>query len=224
MQPDITICRGDSNPVTDAVLAAFDAPAELPPEILAMPGMSGRSYRRFINTLMARLPSYMEIGSWAGSTLCSALYRNHITALAIDDWSEFEGPAEVFFRRMSACKGRSKVSFLERDYRTIDYARLASCFDPFAVYLYDGPHSGFCQYQGIVQVQPMLAPCYVQIVDDWNHPHIREATMTAIHNIGLRVNLSIAVRTTMDDTHASGPVRQDSEWHNGVFIAVVEKA
>lgn len=226
MQPEVTIRPSDiSNSVTKAVLAAFYCQTtKLPPEILTLPGMSGQSYRRFINNLMATLPSYMEVGSWVGSTLCSAIHGNNVTALAIDDWSEFDGPSWVFLRHLSACKGKARVSFIERDCRKIDYGKLAASFEPFAVYLFDGPHDWWDQYHGIIRAQPMLAPCYVQIVDDWNFARVRQATRKAISDLNSRVALSIEVRTTLNDEHAPEPTQERSDWHNGVFIAVVEKA
>ena len=35
-------------------------------------------------------PKYLEIGSWAGSTVCSAIYGNKVKALCIDNWLKFD--------------------------------------------------------------------------------------------------------------------------------------
>lgn len=229
MQPEI-ICQTLSArypKMCDAVMTAFglavDGQSKLPPEVLAMPGMSGRRYRHFVNNLVAEVPSYMEIGTWAGSTLCSAVYGNEATALAVDNWSGFGGPAEHFFRYLAQFKGSSRVSFLDRDFHKIDYGKLASTFDPFSVYLFDGPHDWDSQYIGLTRVQPMLARHYVQIVDDWNFSDVRTATMKAIDDLGLQINLRIEVRTTLNDEHAPEPIGENSDWHNGVFIAVLSR-
>src|SRR5271156_5203500 len=68
------------------------------PNLLEIEGMSGRKYRIFINNLVknVRNPRYLEIGTWAGSTLCSAINGNDVTAVAIDNWSEFGGPKDRF--------------------------------------------------------------------------------------------------------------------------------
>ena len=75
-------------------------------DILNMEGMSGKKYRIFINNLIENIadPRYLEIGVWLGSTLCSAIYDNNVKALAIDNWSEFDG-AETFFANISRFKG-----------------------------------------------------------------------------------------------------------------------
>ena len=38
---------------------------------------------------------FLEIGCWAGSTACSALYGNTVKTLCIDDWSQFSDPKTI---------------------------------------------------------------------------------------------------------------------------------
>jgi hypothetical protein len=197
---------------------------KLVPEILAMPGMSGRKYRSFINNLVERFPAprYLEVGSWAGSTLCSAIHGNDVEAVAIDNWSQFGGPCDSFLRHLSLFKGAARVSFLEKDFREIDYAHLGSCFGRFNIYLFDGPHSFDDQYDGLVVAQPALEQVYVQIVDDWNWADVRNGTMKAITDRGLNIDFMCEIRTTFDNSHAQ-PSRQESDWHNGYFIGVLSR-
>ena len=56
---------------------------KLPNEIKFMSGMSGKKYRYLINNFIsiAENPKYLEIGCWAGSTVCSAIYGNKVKAL-----------------------------------------------------------------------------------------------------------------------------------------------
>ena len=79
---------------TDAALAAAVRRTDLTHHngIYAVDGMSGLKYRYFINTLVGAVPNarYLEIGSWAGSTLCAAIHGNKVTAVAVDDWSQFD--------------------------------------------------------------------------------------------------------------------------------------
>ena len=90
-----------------------------------MEGLSGRRYRAFINNLIGALPGprYLEIGTWARSTLCSAIFGNKVEAVAIDNWSLFGRPFGRFFANLAAFKGSANVSFLERDFRQINYAQ-----------------------------------------------------------------------------------------------------
>ena len=55
-----------------------------------MEGLSGRKYRSLINNLVEKIekPSYLEIGSWLGSTACSAAFKNDFKITCIDNWSQ----------------------------------------------------------------------------------------------------------------------------------------
>src|ERR1035438_3796250 len=88
-----------------------------------------------------------------------------------------------FLTSVAAFKGSARVSFLERDFRKVDYAGLCSVFGTFNVYLFDGPHEFEDQYDGIMCAQPIVDPCYVQIVDDWNWPDVRGGTLKAITDL-----------------------------------------
>lgn len=183
-------------------------------EILSMSGMSGRKYRRLINRLisLSRAPRYLEIGSWAGSTACSALYGNRVEVTCIDNWSEFGGPKDVFLSNIRAASNPGVAfSFIESDYRKVDFGKLG----PFDVYLFDGPHSLQDQYDGVRLAQPALADTFVMIVDDWNWEQVRSGTFAAIADEKLRLHLSVEIRTARDNS---------PDWHNGYFICVCSKA
>ncbi|MCF8532028.1 MAG: hypothetical protein K9G48_03410 [Reyranella sp.] len=190
-----------------------------------MQGLSGRRYRAFINNLIDALPRprYLEIGAWAGSTLCSAIFGNKVEAVAIDNWSQFGGPFGRFYTNLAAFKGSARVSFVERDFRQIDYASLGTIFGPFTVYLFDGPHEFQDQYDGLRCVQPALDRCYVQIVDDWNWHDVRAGTAKAIEDLGLQTEFKIEIRTTLNDEHAPQPAGENSDWHNGYCISVLSR-
>ena len=91
-----------SGNLASMVKRAFDqaiaGTTKLPPEVMAIRGMSGKKYRTFINALVESLenPKYLEVGSWMGSTLCSAIHGNDVEAVAIDNWSQFGGPSDDF--------------------------------------------------------------------------------------------------------------------------------
>lgn len=198
-------------------------PGNLHPDIMKMPGYSGREYRVFINRLLKwpqrRDPvRYLEVGAWQGSTLCSALYENHVAATVIDNWSEFGGPKEQFHANLARWKGEADVRVLEQDFRTVDFASLGE----HEVYLFDGPHEAQDQYDGIALALPALTDEFVLIVDDWNWRRVRHGTDLARRKLGLKIDYAVEVRTTNDDTHPPvwGP---DSDWHNGCFIAVCRK-
>ena len=200
---------------------AITLDGKLSEEVLAITGMSGRKYRYFINNLIESLdsPKYLEVGVWAGSTLCSAIYGNRVTATAIDNWSEYGGPSERFFSNLARFKGpEAKVSFLERDFRQADFRSLGVN----DIYLFDGPHSEADHFDGLALAQPALADEFVLIIDDWNWATVRNGTFRAIRELNIRINFVAEIRTTLDGSHPQN-AGEASDWHNGYFIAACSK-
>ena len=207
--------------IKSALTLAMQGSSKLDPRILEIPGMSGRRYRMFINNLVSSFPDvhYLEIGSWAGSTLCSAINSNSIRASAIDNWSEFGGPKDKFLANLQQFKtSRAYVNFIEMDFRQVDYSSLG----PFNVYLFDGPHSKEDQYDGLRLALCALADLFVLIVDDWNWIQVREGTKEAVVKCGLTEHYSVELRTTLDDSHAELH-GENGDWHNGYYIALLSK-
>ena len=193
-------------------------------DILDLEGMSGKRYRLFVNALIAGLRDarYLEIGVWAGSTFCSAIYQNSLRAVAIDNWSGFGGPRETFFSNLARFQGKSaSIEIIETDFRQVDFAQLGQ----FNVYFYDGPHQERDQFDGLRLALPAMDERFVFIVDDWNWPAVRSGTLGAIEQLHLALEFSISVRTTLDGSHPShsGFDAKTTDWHNGYFFAVLKK-
>ncbi|MDX2221191.1 MAG: class I SAM-dependent methyltransferase [Rhodospirillaceae bacterium] len=187
----------------------------------AIDGMSGKKYRHFINALIRSLDDarYLEVGSWAGSTLCSAIHHNAVRAVAIDNWSEFGGPKDVFQAHLKLfATPAAKVTFIESDFRTVNYRDIGA----FNVYLFDGPHEAKDQYDGLALALPALDNQFVFIVDDWNWERVRAGTTSAIKKCGLQVLYAAEIKTTADNTHPLFAGKH-SDWHNGYFISVLAK-
>src|SRR5271166_2249635 len=193
-----------AHPLVEAVRRAFkDALSgrhPMDPDVLTIAGMSGRRYRIFVNALIRSLPDarYLEVGSWAGSTLCSAINGNDVTALAIDNWSEFGGPKDKFLANLDRFRtDGARVKFVESDFRDVDFSAIGA----FNVYLFDGPHERRDQYDGIMLPQPALDDEFVLIIDDWNWERVRAGTLEAIERVNLDVLYGLEIRSTLDDSH-----------------------
>ena len=109
---------------------------KLPEELLKLHGMSGKKYRIFVNNLVECVPNarYLEVGSWAGSTLCSAIYGNTVKATAIDNWSEFGGPSNKFFSNLGQfISSSNSVSVITSDFRKVSYQSIGT----HNIYLFD---------------------------------------------------------------------------------------
>ena len=81
--------------IKDSLMDSLSLKRKITEDILKMDGLSGRKYRSLINSLINKVknPSYLEIGSWLGSTACSAAFKNKLTITCIDNWSQ------VFFEK-----------------------------------------------------------------------------------------------------------------------------
>jgi hypothetical protein len=219
--PAARLVQAVRHALRDAVLAEFERDRG----IYAIDGMSGARYRHFINGLLRRLgpTSYLEVGSWMGSTLCSAIHGNAVRALAIDNWSQFGGPRDSFVANVHAFRPEaSSVDMIEGDFRAVDYASLPQRWPAFEVYLFDGPHAEADQYDGLALALPALADSFVFICDDWNWQPVRAGTARAVADAGLEILAWHEIRTSLDESHGQ-PVGKASDWHNGYCISVLRK-
>ena len=95
--------------IKDSLMDSLSLKRRITEDILKMDGLSGRKYRSLINSLINKVknPSYLEIGSWLGSTACSAAFKNKLTITCIDNWSQvfFE---KKFLNRINIVKGSNK--------------------------------------------------------------------------------------------------------------------
>lgn len=191
--------------------------------VLDMTGMSGACYRMFINNLVRMTPNarYLEVGSWAGSTACSAMDRNILKATCIDNWSQFGGPKDVFLNNTSIVRTPyTDFNFIESDFRSVNIEELGR----YNIYLFDGPHERQDQYDGLYLYDRALDDEIYFIVDDWNWDPVRRGTLDAIKMAGFAIDYAIEIRTTLDETHVSeGAAGQNGDWHNGYFLSKLSR-
>jgi hypothetical protein len=178
-------------------------------EILSMPGMSGPKTRHFYNNLCSMNDArYLEIGTWKGSSICSAMCNNKMTCVAIDNWSEFGGPKKDFLKNFNKYKGENNATFIEKNCWDIDVTTLAN----FNIYMYDGNHTETSHYQALNHYLPCLDNEFIYLVDDWNHPPVREGTLKSIKDNKLKILYQKEIFTS-----SNNPI---NDWHNGISIFV----
>ena len=180
-------------------------------------GMSGQAYRGFINSLIANLenPTYLEIGIYRGSTLCSAMYRNRIRAIAIDNWSEFSGPIKNSLKNIMRFVGKSQsLSVIDSNFREFDFQFLMNSVD---LYFFDGPHSETDHYEGARVLSKIAKTSVIFIVDDWNWEAVRRGTIAGITDSNFQISYQTEVFTSGRNFF------RYSRWHNGYTILVLER-
>ncbi len=191
--------------------------SKLSPEILALEGMSSTKVRSLLNNLCS-LPdtSYLEIGVWKGSTFVSALYGNEGAlrqAVAIDNWSEFGGPAAQFeqncrsFLQKVPHRAYSADSFKINPHEIVDR--------PINIYFYDGAHDAHSQELALTHYYGVCDDLFILIVDDWNHLPAQEGTRNAFQKLGCEV---------LYETYLPADYNMDrNNWWNGLYVALISK-
>ena len=188
--------------------------------IIDMEGMSGTMTRHFYNNLLNTYDArYLEIGSWKGSSVCSAMCGNQAKVVCIDNWSEFGGPKPEFLANFETFKGENDAVFIENDCFQVDVSTLPK----FNIYMYDGNHTNESHYKALLHYYDCLDDVFIFIVDDWNWKEVRDGTTSSIQKLNLKVLYEKEIRLTWDNSHTSQPLAAQT-WHNGIYVAILEKS
>ena len=132
-------------------------------EIVKMDGMSGTLTRHFYNNLLNTEDArYLEIGTWKGSSVCSAMCNNKAKVVCIDNWSEFGSPKSEFLVNFEKFKGANDATFIENDCYKVDVSLLPK----FNIYMYDGNHKNESHYKALLHYYNCLDDVFIFIVDD----------------------------------------------------------
>jgi len=188
-------------------------------DIINMDGMSGTKTRHFYNNLLNTEDArYLEIGTWKGSSVCSAMCNNKAKVVCIDNWSEFGGPKHEFLVNFEKFKGENDATFIENDCYKVDVSLLPK----FNIYMYDGNHTDESHYNALLHYYNSLDDVFIFIVDDWNCSSVRDGTINSIQSLNLKVLYEKEIRLTWDNSHTPYPQAKES-WWNGIYIAILQK-
>jgi hypothetical protein len=185
-------------------------------KIKEMDGMTGIKTRHFYNNLLTIEDSkYLEIGTWKGSSVCSAMCGNSSKILCIDDWSEFAGPKEEFLINFEKYKGENRAIYIESDCFNIDINSIGK----FNIYMYDGNHSYESHYKSLTYFIDSLEDEFILIVDDWNWEQVRLATNNSIKDLNLTTLWSKEIR--LNDNNET--THDKDGWWNGIAVFLLKK-
>ena len=188
-------------------------------ELIELDGMTGTLTRHFYNNLMSMPDArYLEIGTWKGSSVCSAMCGNKAKITCIDNWSEFAGPKEEFLANFNKFKGSNDATFIEADCFQVDVSTLPK----FNIYLYDGEHSEDSHYKALTHYYDCLDDTFIFIVDDWNWQAVRDGTFNSLKKLNISVLFEKEIRLTYDDSHTP-TVYGKQTWWNGIYVAILQK-
>lgn len=161
-------------------------------DLLNMEGMTGTMTRHLYNNLCSlkkengEKVNYLEIGCYKGSSTVSALYGNmeNLCVTAIDNWSEFNGPKDVFIHNMKHMFGDNKnIQILNEDSFNLK-SKLAHA--PYDIYLYDGDHSVESHKRAITDYWDSLADKCIIMIDDWCWEQVRIGTFMGFEQVNYK--------------------------------------
>jgi len=203
---------------------AEDGKSKIDEYIKEMQGMTGIKTRHLYNLIMSMPDSrYLEIGTWKGSSVCSAICGNSANVTCIDNWCQFFGAKEELLSNIERYKGSNSVEFIESDCFSIDCSKLGN----FNVYMYDGDHSQESHHKALSYFIGNLDETFIYIVDDWNYEMVRNGTFSAIEELKLTVfwKKEIITRGPEDDPVIWNDPDEESKnnWWNGIAVFVLVK-
>ena len=192
----------------------------LPKGVLELEGFSNRKVRNLLN-LLNTPPNlrYLEVGVWKGSTFVAANYQikkfEGFGSVAVDNFCEFNGEIArpMFCNTAWEWLGASPTLVqgpVFSDEVRDELCVIAETENPFAIYLYDGGHTGLEQCMAITHIEPFLADVGILIVDDYSRPEVVEGTKDGIAKAGWRM-------------HAEHVLTGADGWWEGLYVAVWER-
>lgn len=195
---------------------ATSGSTRLSEKALKIEGMSSRYVRNLLNRCISCVPNckYLEIGTWKGSTLYSALYKNNpLYALAIDNFCSFGGRSvkEHFLNHMQDIG--VNYEFIDQDCFTVDLSKIEHKFN---VYFYDGEHYEKDQEMALTYYYDVLDDTFIFICDDYNEKHVQNGTKNGLE----KCNFKIIDERNLFSSH-NGDI---TSWWNGLYVAILQKA
>lgn len=191
-------------------------------------GFTGRSFRHMLNNLCKlKGCTYLEVGTFCGSSLISALYGNHENikhAYAIDNWSEFReycDPAEKFNKHRNDYipeYSEDKLTVIEADCFSLDLSQIKDKID---IYFYDGAHTYEDHKKAFTYFNDVLQDSFIAIVDDWEKIKVQEATFDAFKELNYSV---LAHWEIIPPPDREKPMEHpDQNWWHGISLFVIKK-
>ena len=188
-------------------------------DIIVLNGNVGLKTKHFYNNLL-NFPNakYLDIGSWTGSSVCSAIHNNSADIVCIDNWLSSGDTRLEFMLNLEKFKGENNVTILEADYDKVN----TDCLRNFNILIYDGDHSVISHDKILPHYYDALSDIFILVVDDWNMKNIRDQVLLSISRLNLKTLHQRAIRLTWDDSFTRQPYAANT-WWNGMYVAVLQK-
>ncbi len=185
------------NQCIDSIYNANREISKIDDKILEIEGMSTPKVRHLMNNICNFQDcNFLEVGTYMGSTLCSAAYKNNGSFIGIDNFSEFNTSVDrtslhdknkiknSLYSNIEKTK-QTNISFHESDFFTSQ----VPINSKINVFFYDGIHRYQNQYGNLKILKKSLDKYFIYLVDDYfckvSEP--KKASVSAINDFGFEV-------------------------------------
>ena len=200
------------NKLLRATINAYTSTSKLSEDILDIEGMSSPKVRHYLNNIIDSDSRYLEIGSWKGSTIISALYKNEFKyAYIIDNWSQYLGPKEECINNIKKFITNENLIIINENSFVVDFSNLQK----INTFFYDGKHDEEAHRNILKIVYPCLDDTFIYVVDDWNWNNVRKDTLKGIHENNLKIKFSTELFSEKNKDIGS--------WWNGLSMFILQK-
>ena len=198
--------------------AAFDdfPESELPrdvrfAEILeAVPGLARANNLALLNVAARCLEpgeSYVEVGTYHGSSLIAAMFESDADFVALDNWSLGDGSREQLERNLARFDLAGRPTLIEGDaFDTLRSGALEG--RRVGVYYYDNGHEYEQQLDGMRLIEPYLVDGALVIVDDTDWERVERAVADYLAGQPRAAEIF----------RAGGKGRGNPEWWDGMCV------
>ena len=181
-------------------------------ELLKIPSMSTFAIGYIINKICQSLRKediYVNIGVWKGFSLIAGMINTDCTVYGVDNFSEFNGPKEDFFKNFERNKNKNNHFFLDCDYQIFlkDFEKKKK---PINFYYYDAEHSYKNQLENLMIAKEFFIKGTVILVDDINFNEVEIGTKDFLKKYPNQYEVLKEIKTANDNCHPS--------FWNGVMI------
>jgi hypothetical protein len=207
--------------VKNSISNAFSNISNVSNDILSMEGMSGNKTRHLYNNI-CNLPhsTYLEVGTWKGSSFISAMYNNYDTyGYCVDNWCEFGGPRDEFYNNLKTFLTNKDIKILDKDCWAITSGDIDN--KKIDVFMYDGAHDYESQKKAITYYHQFFSKFVIIMIDDWscNWVDVTKGTMDGIKETNMIVHYSYDIPLVNTTSYHQGG---DKFWNGcGVFVCEV---
>jgi hypothetical protein len=200
------------NKLLRATTNACTSTSKLSKDVLDIEGMSSSKIRHFLNNIIDNDSRYLEIGSWKGSTIISALYKNEFKYVyVIDNWSQYLGPKEECCNNIKKFITNENIIIINENSFTVDFSNLQK----INTFFYDGKHDEEAHCNILKIAYPCLDDIFIYIVDDWNWNNVKKDTLKGIMENNLKIKFSMELFSEKN--------KDIYGWWNGLSMFVLQK-